>query len=431
MADAKTINTRIVLRNDELSAWEKSEKQLLKGEVAFARLSGTNDFEMRIGTGDKTWNQLSDSNVVVPNSSKFYTAGSLTELTGNYYNGDFAIISAEIGSGTGKISQTAYRWDKAINNWVALDGNYSAENVYFDSDISLAGSYTSVGNIKLSDGTFSTKGKNLETVLNDIFDKTVQPSLGTAPSNSITLNKGYYEVGSTVTPTYSVTFTQGKYNTPWNNSSVNDDTAATSYAVTGSDGSTATAQSGSLPAITITDSTAYSVSVKTTYSAGTVAKDNKGNDSNPVVQRTGSTTASASSGTAASQQIRPFRYWYIGCTTDTAEITEATIKGLTGFKTSDTAKTKRVSASGDVKIVEGAKRIIVALPSATYTGYDTISSVLLFSASNTPITTDYKKQATGVQVSGAVAGSNKMLYNVYVYQPDGIALTEVHDITVA
>ena len=37
MAEAKTINTRIVLRNDELSAWEKSEKQLLKGEVAFAK----------------------------------------------------------------------------------------------------------------------------------------------------------------------------------------------------------------------------------------------------------------------------------------------------------------------------------------------------------------------------------------------------------
>lgn len=427
---ANTINTRIVLRNDELSAWEDSSKVLLKGEVAFAKLSGSDEFEMRVGTGDKTWNQLSDSNVVVPDSTKFYEKATLAELeavTGK--NGDIGVVKELIADD--KYSYTAYRWDKVQAKWVALDGNYNAGNVYFDSDISLAGSYTSVGNIKLSDGTFSTKGKNLETILNDIFDKTVQPSLGTAPSNSITLNKGYYEVGSTVTPTYSVTFTQGKYNTPWNNSSVNDGTTATSYAITGSDGSTATAQSGSLPAITITDSTAYSVSAKTTYSAGTVAKDNKGNDSNPVIQRAGSTTASASSGTSADKQIKPFRYWYIGCTTDTAEITEATIKGLTGFKTSDSDKTKTVSATGDVKIIEGTKRIIVALPSATYTGYDTISKVSLVSASNTPITDSYKKQATGVQVSGAVAGSNKMLYNVYVYQPDGIALTEVHDITVA
>lgn len=61
---ANTINTRIVLRNDELSAWEESSKVLLKGEVALAKLSGSNEFEMRVGTGDKTWNQLSDSNVI-------------------------------------------------------------------------------------------------------------------------------------------------------------------------------------------------------------------------------------------------------------------------------------------------------------------------------------------------------------------------------
>ena len=427
---ANTINTRIVLRNDELSAWEDSSKVLLKGEVAFAKLSGSDEFEMRIGTGSKTWNQLSDSNVVVPDSTKFYEKATFAELEAIVgKNGDIGVVKELIAED--KYSYTAYRWDKVQAKWVALDGNYNAGNVYFDSDISLAGSYTSVGNIKLSDGTFSTKGKNLETVLNDIFDKTVQPTLGAAPSNSITLNKGYYEVGSTVTPTYSVTFNQGKYNTPWNNGSVNDGTAAVSYAITGSDGSTATAQSGTLPAITIADNTAYSVSAKTTYSAGTVAKDNKNNNSNPVVQRAGSTTASASSGTAASQQIRPFRYWYIGCTTDTAEITEATIKGLTKFKTSDAAKSKTVSATGDVKIVAGAKRIIVALPSATYTSYDSISSVLLVSASNTPITASYKKQATGVQVSGAVEGKDKMLYNIYVYQPDGIALTEVHNITVA
>jgi hypothetical protein len=61
---ANTINTRIVLRNDELSAWEESSKVLLKGEVALAKLSESNEFEMRVGTGDKTWNQLSDSNVI-------------------------------------------------------------------------------------------------------------------------------------------------------------------------------------------------------------------------------------------------------------------------------------------------------------------------------------------------------------------------------
>lgn len=36
MANNKTINTRIVLRNDHLSAWQNSAKAILKGEVALA-----------------------------------------------------------------------------------------------------------------------------------------------------------------------------------------------------------------------------------------------------------------------------------------------------------------------------------------------------------------------------------------------------------
>lgn len=61
----KTINTRIVLRNDALSAWEKSTKALLKGEAALA-LREDGKYEIRIGTdGTKTWNDLSASGIVL------------------------------------------------------------------------------------------------------------------------------------------------------------------------------------------------------------------------------------------------------------------------------------------------------------------------------------------------------------------------------
>lgn len=59
---AKTaINTRLVLRNDALSAFEASTVPLLKGEMALARRSDGN-YEVRIGCADsdKTWSQLSD-----------------------------------------------------------------------------------------------------------------------------------------------------------------------------------------------------------------------------------------------------------------------------------------------------------------------------------------------------------------------------------
>ena len=52
---ANTINTRIYLKNDELSNWEGSSLSLGKGEIALARRPD-GSYEMRIGKGDKTWN---------------------------------------------------------------------------------------------------------------------------------------------------------------------------------------------------------------------------------------------------------------------------------------------------------------------------------------------------------------------------------------
>lgn len=53
-----TIKTRILLRNDELSAWENSELVLGAGEIALARRSNDGGYEMRIGDGTKTWSEL-------------------------------------------------------------------------------------------------------------------------------------------------------------------------------------------------------------------------------------------------------------------------------------------------------------------------------------------------------------------------------------
>ena len=57
MANTSTLNTRIQLRNDNLSAWEKSNVQLIPGEIALG-LRENGSYEMRIGEGGKTWNEL-------------------------------------------------------------------------------------------------------------------------------------------------------------------------------------------------------------------------------------------------------------------------------------------------------------------------------------------------------------------------------------
>ena len=50
-----TIKTRILLRNDTLANWTKSDLVLAKGEVAIATLDGGKLAEVRVGTGTSTW----------------------------------------------------------------------------------------------------------------------------------------------------------------------------------------------------------------------------------------------------------------------------------------------------------------------------------------------------------------------------------------
>jgi hypothetical protein len=58
-------------------------------------------------------------------------------------------------------SYTSYVYSRGV--WAAMDGNYSAENVYFDED--LVSTYA-IGNITLTNGqgTVAAMGKNLKEV---------------------------------------------------------------------------------------------------------------------------------------------------------------------------------------------------------------------------------------------------------------------------
>jgi hypothetical protein len=61
MANTSPINTRIILKNDELSNWNGSTLVLKPGEVALARRED-GSYEMRIGNGLSTWSELGNQN---------------------------------------------------------------------------------------------------------------------------------------------------------------------------------------------------------------------------------------------------------------------------------------------------------------------------------------------------------------------------------
>ena len=97
MAD-RIVNTRLILRNDTIANWEKSSKVLLKGEAALAKLEGelSNSYQLRIGTGDKTWAQLEPSNIIIPSQNiscltyDEYQLSSLTPAEGE--NAKFQLV---------------------------------------------------------------------------------------------------------------------------------------------------------------------------------------------------------------------------------------------------------------------------------------------------------------------------------------------------
>lgn len=63
------INSRVILRNDVLSNWNKSEKKLLKGEMALAlHTEGEykDKYEIRIGDGTNKFSGLAPTNIVIP-----------------------------------------------------------------------------------------------------------------------------------------------------------------------------------------------------------------------------------------------------------------------------------------------------------------------------------------------------------------------------
>lgn len=215
---AQNITTRITLRNDELSAFENSSKNLLKGEMALARSGG--NYMVRIGTGDKTWKELStEGQLIIPAanvegltaaiaalSTSYYEATALSDLGGTYVNGDIAVIKKPLGElSAGKAEYTAYRWSivsgengETSGAWKALDGNYSAENVYFADDLTFTYAFGKYTVPSSGSYTLPCKGQSVKTMLNSAFAETKSGAV-TQPSFTLTVAGGTGEIGTNYT----------------------------------------------------------------------------------------------------------------------------------------------------------------------------------------------------------------------------------------
>ena len=382
-----TLKTRLIIKNDSAENWTTKNPVLLKGELGIE--IDTNLF--KIGDGLAAWTALPYANESAPAQTTYQaipTEGqsdleAIAAAVGaaELHEGDTAICVRNIGTADHK-SYTAYVYNGT--NWAAMDGNYDASNVYFDAD------FTATEKV----GTISIPSSGSTTVA-------ISVSTGKA-----------YEVGTTVTPTYSASLSAGSYTY----GPATGITAKTWSVTNSATDETLTTASGSFAPLVVGDNTNYSVTATATYDAGTMPKTNIGNDAPAVQIPAGSKSATAS------QKITGFRnFFYGGLTTSTAEapLTSAIIRGLTAGGAYNGPKTLNVNAT------TGWKRIVVAIPASSARAGITL--VNLVSTLNADITADYKV-AANVNVEGA-DGFTAVPYKIYVYEPAKLDASEQHKIT--
>ena len=405
------VNVRLVHRHDTKTNWATKNPVLLQGEIGIEDDSGL----FKIGDGVKAWDALGYANdaktashyEVSANDGETETEAIARALPDTTFNQDDIVIISRVISGT-KISKTAYVYDGGA--WKALDGNYDAENVYFDADL-IATAPIGVVTIPASGSTtISAEGKNVKQVLSSILAREKNPT-ATKPSATITLtNAKAYEVGTTLNPAYTTKFNAGSYTY-----GPATGITASSYSVT--DGTTTKdTANGSFDTLTVGDSTNYKLSLTVAYGNGAIPKTNLGNDYAAAQIEAGNATATSSA-------ITGYRSFFYGAVANTDTIDSALIRGLTNGGAYNAKKEINYAAAS----VSGAKRVIVAYPANSARGGLTL--VNLTSTLNADITKDFIQQAN-VNVEG-VDGYTSVAYKCFVYQPAKIDASETYKITLA
>ena len=403
----KTLNTKIIIRNDTAEVWTTKNSILSKGE--FGVENDTNKF--KIGDGSTAWKDLAYAgadqaaieNIIAQNRDSLYKytrtdasqsdADAISAALGENtaVQGDIVVITTTVEGST--YEQSAFMYDGT--QWAAMTGKVDADKVILQNDITMAGNYTQVGNLtkeQTKTATFATKGKSVAEALTEIFSKRLQPTITSNPAVTLTFGQAKaYEVGTTVSPTYSASLSAGSYTY-----GPATGITATSWEISDTAGNAADTASGSFADVVVTDNTNYKITAKANYGAGAVAVDNLGATSSPEIK------IAAGSATKTSGAITGYRNTFYGTVTEKAEVTSTIIRSLSG-------KSNKALANGNsftINIPVGAVRVIFAYPATL----QDVSSVKDVNGLNAEIKSAFTKSSVTVAGAGADTGIEYKVY---------------------
>lgn len=400
------IKTRIALRNDSTANWEaNSDVVLMKGEMG-VEFTDAGETKMKLGDGQKKWSELDyfggETDV---HQAQVYQAdlaegeddiAAITRVVGEntLFEGDMAIVKSTIGEA---VTYTAYVYNDA--KWQAMNGNYNANNVYFDKDLFTT---TEIGYITLQNGSahIPTTGKNLTDTWEQIFVKEQNPTI-TQPAVSFNqVTTGSFEVGTSVTPSYDAKMSTGSYSygpatgltaKSWNvnlrkgNTSVqNKKTAKDTFT-----------------AIILADGDSYTINAEASYDDAAVPVTNKGKAYTAGQIKAGK--VSKTSGT-----ISCYRNTFYGTTANKDSLDSPAIRAL-----NKTGKALKAGDSVTIALPTGAVRVVFAYPATLRD----ITSVKDINGLNAEIVSAFKKETITVAGAGNDAGISYKVFTTEFAAP--------------
>lgn len=200
-----------------------------------------------------------------------------------------------------------------------------------------------------------------------MLSKTVEPRINANPSVSLSVNNTSYDVeyGTTVTPTYSVTYKDGNYKYDGGSEQAAG-CSRTSWEVTNvADG---TAGSGNVNSIVAdTSSKSLTVTAKATYGAGTNTPKNNLNENSDIAKIPAGTTPAVSKTVTVTAYRKNF--WIVLGNADMVDLSTVSFDG-----TDETLNSNNIRANGhgqkanfsSLSITNEFQQVLIFLPKASY-----------------------------------------------------------------
>ena len=366
---AQELKVRIQLKTKTAEEWSTSNEILLKGELGIELSSQDGTYnKIKMGDGVHTWNELLytyNLNDIIKNIEKSIDKSTqIFEVTINKDEDPLEALNTRVSeSGLTPVKGNyGIVKEPIINNgpdyriliyifngttWTNLTENYNANSIYFDEDLTITTDFGVQKINKNGNKLINTAGKNIQDIFKLFTSEEKNPEV-TIPSAILNiLIPKEYEVGTRVTPNYSIDFNSGSY-------SYTDETGVTveSCSIIDSNDNTSSSLNGELPSFLVEDDTMYKITATINYSDGVIPKTNLGN---PYT----SGQIKGSNLVIESEPVLGYRSWftYVG--------TEIPIELNSDWVRSNCTNKQNSSFDNfSLEIPDGCKNIFFAIPSS-------------------------------------------------------------------